>query len=194
MRNNMKRDLAIGGVAGAALLAALALPNAAAHHPDVEATVACVGGSARVDVRATSWMSDTEATRHNDDITISWDGVVAARGSFLPENGYTFQRQLVVPADGRSHVVRATAVAAFGKDRQLGFDGAFRETTITLPETCLAPTTTVPTTTVPIIIAPVTTVTSTSIPTTTIAAAVLSATVPAAVAATPIAVQPNFTG
>ena len=49
----------------------------------------------------------------------------------------------LLPADGRSHTLRAIGVANFGPNGEHGFAGQARETTVTLPADCTPATTTV---------------------------------------------------
>jgi hypothetical protein len=145
----MKRSkMLVGALAALPALGLLAVTQLAdAHHPEVEASAVCSNDIANVSVKVTSWTADEPPRRANSLVSVSWDGVQKATGSFTAANDYTFSVALAVPADGTTHTVTATAVNPFGPAGEYGFEGSFRETSVTLPTDCTPPTTTVTTTT-----------------------------------------------
>ncbi len=176
--------------------------SADAHHPEVAATAVCANGTALVSIRSTSWETDEASRRYNSDVSISVDGVVVGRGAFLPTNQYSFTITTQAVPDGGSHIVRATAVAAFGPAGEFGDAAAFREAAVTLPSGC--PNGPSPTTTSPLSVTTTTSIAPTPTPTTVVATATTS-TVPVAVggiietrpearAASPVEVVPRFAG
>ena len=176
----MKRSkLLVGAIAllpAAGLLAITQLADA--HYPDIEATAVCVDAQAKITIKVTSWQTDENARRQNANISVSWDGVPVASGSFTPANTYTFTVAVMAPADGAAHAIVATAVTAFGPNGEFGSAGAAREATVTLPKSCAPPPTTVaPTTTVQRVVTEV-----------------LNTTVTRADVATPVDVLPRFAG
>ena len=177
----MKRSKLLAGaialLPAAGLLAITQLADA--HHPDVEATAVCVGTEAKVTIKVTSWQADENARRQNANISVAWDGVPVASGSFTPANGYAFTVAVMAPADGATHTIVATAVTPFGPNGEFGFAGTTDETTVTLPKSC-APV-------APLIVAPTTTLQQ-------VVAEVLGTTVTRADVATPVAVLPKFAG
>ncbi len=181
----MKRSKLLAGaialLPAAGLLAITQLANA--HYPDIEATAVCVNTEAKITIKVTSWQTDENARRENANISVSWDGVPVASGSFTPANTYTFTVAVMAPADGAAHAIVATAVTAFGPNGEFGSAGATREATITLPKSCAPATTTPPPTTV----APTTTVPR-------VVTEVLGTTVTRADVATPVDVLPKFAG
>lgn len=195
MKLTAGRITAIGGLTAAASLAFL-VAGADAHHPEVSTSAVCSNGQAQVRINTASWETDTPEHRYNSNVQLSWDGTTIGGGAFLPSNNYAFSITYTTTADGSTHTVRATAVPAWGPNAEYGFPGEFRETTVTLPTNCVAPTTTA---------APTTTVGSTTVttPTTTVAGTTPTSTVPVIVGgetetrpdvAPPIALQPRFAG
>ena len=176
--------------------------GADAHHPEVTATAVCANGTALVSIRSTSWETDEAPRRYNSDVSISFDGVIVGRGAFLPTNAYTFTTTTQVVPDGGSHIVRATAIAAFGPAGEFGDAGAFREVAVTLPTGCPngpSTTTTSPPTVIPTTsIAPAPTSTTVAAPSTTstvlVAVGGITETRPEARAAVPVEVVPRFAG
>jgi hypothetical protein len=176
--------------------------GADAHHPEVAATAVCANGTVQVSIRSTSWETDEAPRRYNSDVSISFDGVVVGRGAFLPTNGYTFTITTQAVPDGGSHIVRATALAAFGPAGEFGDAGAFREAAVTLPSGCQngpsSTTTSPPTATTTTSIAPAPTSTTVAAPSTTstvpVAVGGIIETRPEARAALPVEVAPRFAG
>jgi hypothetical protein len=161
----MKRSKLLAGalalLPAAGLLAVTQLADA--HHPDIEAHTVCVDTSAKVTIDVTSWTETDEPARRVDgNVSVSWDGAVVGHGAFTPENSYHFTVTLSLPADGTTHVANATAVAPFGPAGEYGYEGSYREVSVTLPTTCTPTTTTAPTTTAAptTTVAPVTTTTA----------------------------------
>jgi len=168
-----------------------------AHYPDISATTACVDTRAQVTIEVTSWTETNEPLLRVDrDITVTWDSQLVGRGEFTPANNYHFTVVLTVPADGTTHIATATAVAPFGPNGEYGFEGSFRQVSVTLPATCPPPPTTTvappPTTTV----APPPTTTVAPPPTTTTGpqTEVLGETVTRPAVAVPVEVLPRFAG
>lgn len=181
----MKRSKLLAGaialLPAAGLLAISQLADA--HYPTIEATAVCVDTEAQITIKVTSWQTDENAHRQNANISVSWDGVPVASGSFTPANGYAFTVAVMAPADGAAHTIVATAVAPFGPSGEFGFAGTTNETTVTLPKSCAPVPTTAPPTTAP----PTTTVQQ-------VVTEVLGTTVTRADVATPVEVLPRFAG
>ena len=193
MKLTAGRVTAIGGLATAASLVLL-MSGADAHHPEVSASASCADGQAVVRIAAISWVTDNEAHRYNSNVSVSFDGTVVGSGAFAPTTfGFTVLHN--APADGASHVVRATAVAGFGPTGEFGSEGEFRETTVVLPVDCASTATTVPPTTT---VVSVTTVPSTGGSATTTTAGevpvVVGGEVETRQPANPIVVLPKFAG
>lgn len=147
MKLTAGRITAIGGLAAAASMVFL-VAGADAHHPEVTTSAVCVNGRAQVRIDTASWVTDVPDHRYNSNVSVSWDGTVVGSGAFLPSNNYAFSITYTTNADGSTHTVRATAIAAWGPNGEYGFPGEYREATVTLPTNCVATTTTAaPTTT-----------------------------------------------
>ncbi len=132
-----------------------------AHHPEIEASAVCVPVStARITVTTTAWDTTEVEHRVNNDIEVTIAGK-SLHGAFNDANDYTFSVTVDVPADGATYTARATAIAQWGPDATFGSAGEFRETDVTVPNSCPGEnttTTTVPPTTAPSTTAPTTTV------------------------------------
>lgn len=155
-----------------------------AHYPGIEGTALCLDTNAKVTIFGESWVTEDTPRRANNNIEVLWDGVRVANQSFTAANSYRFTIDLIVPADGKTHTLKAVAVTPFGPNGEYGFAETSRESTVTLPESC------VPATTLP-----ASTSTSTTTAPPKVETAVLGATVsrPADVA-TPVEVLPRFAG
>lgn len=135
-------------------------------------------------VTSVAWDAPTLDECINDNIQITFDGVLIGVGAFNPANNYSFTLDYAAPAVTGTHVVRATSLHPWGSlenDPDPIGVGEFREATIVLP----CGTSVVATTTVappPIV------------PTTTTAVEVLGVSDTRPDVATPIAVNPRFAG
>ena len=181
----MMKIRAVVAVAAVTAAAAVLLhqTQADAHHPEVD--VACLSAPATIRITSVAWDAPTLDERINDNIQVTFDGVVIGVGAFNPANNYSFTLDYAAPAVRGTHVVRATSLHPWGSledDPDPIGVGEFREATIVLPcGTSVVTTTTV----APPAIVPTTT-------TTTVEVLGVSDTRPDV--ATPVAVNPRFAG
>ena len=129
-------------------------------------------------------------------MAVTFDGIAVGRGAFLPTNDYTFAVSYRTAADGRPHVVRATAAAPFGPSGEYGDAGAFREAIVTLPTACTtdSPTTTAAPSGSPTTTSSVVGSTTTSMSVVPVLVGGIVETRPESQAAVPIAALPRFAG
>jgi len=141
--------MVVSGVVTAGMAMVFAGP-ASAHHPDITvATGECRDGVPTIVITSTAWPNADPARRVNPSIGITIDGVQVATGAFAAPD-YSFTR--IVPTTAGPHVVRATALAAWGPDGEFGNVGEYSEVSVVVapcPEgsTTTASTTTASTTT-----------------------------------------------
>ena len=186
-------------IAGSVLAAALFVIGfssvAGAHHPEIVAEADCEAFVIRY--TATAWDTSEADRRHNNNVVISLDGVDVGSGQFTAANGFTFSGE--IPATAGTHTIRATSVVRWGPDEDIGVAGEWRETTVTVPEDCVAPPTISPTTTTTspstsVTVAPIdTTPPTTAAPPTSVPTVVEGVTVTSP-PAQPVPSQPSFTG
>ena len=180
-----RRGLKISTFGALVMLGSLLFQGvSSAHHPEIEATPQCYSATtARITVTASAWVTPEPGHRINNDVEVTIAGQTFS-GAFTEANGFQFSNTVDVPANGATYTARATAVAPWGLTGEFGSAGEFRETTVTVPNECVAgatsttlPPTTLPTTTSPSTTAPSTTVLSTTAPTSTVATGTPTATV-----------------
>jgi len=175
----------VGGIAAAAVAAVLLTQGLAdAHHPEVE--VACLSAPATIRITSYAWNAPTLDEKVNDNIEVTFDGVLIGVGAYNAANNYSFTLDFKAPVATGTHVVRVTSAHPWGAKEDdpdpIGV-GEYREATITLPcgTTVVTTTTTAP-------------VTTTTVPVTTTTALVLGVTETRPDVAAPVAVTPRFAG
>ena len=178
-----RRGLKISTFGALVMLGSLLFQGvSSAHHPEIVATPQCYSATtARITVTASAWVTPEPGHRINNNVEVTIAGQTFS-GAFTDANGYQFSGTVDVPADGATYTARATAIAPWGLNGEYGSAGEFRETTVTVPNECVAgaTSTTLPPTTLPTTTSPSTTAPSTTAPSTT----VLSITAPTSTVAT----------
>jgi hypothetical protein len=136
----MRGRLIVSGAAAGLLACLWSQSPASAHHPEVRAANVCLDGVPSVTVTATAWETDLEVTRRvNTDVRIDAWGphtAVTLGGVFVAPD---YESRVTFPAPnalGDTLTVRATAVAAWGPNREFGHEGTWRETTVAIADVC----------------------------------------------------------